>query len=531
MIQHYLNRFKSGCAILLWMFLATGCMASGTMYLGAAQNLAEDDGTTDGGADDGGDDAPATLTSSSDPFPADMGFASPTERTAEGETVDGSGQRDRIATMLDPDDIADCAVEFSLDAALTNDGCYGPNINYTNHPDSGVASTNGQLPGGDFGFAMSTGAGSTQSCATAQFNRVMDSVSTQMGSVLETMAGLICIAKVNGIELPQDAGVRVDLTLAAIEAYDENDIDFDIEQAVIKREPEDIGEDPVFTMGFTGSTVDGQGRTRDVMIVMRHMPLEESGATYVGKVAFTISLNTNDKPGNCMMGALTGSTQAVSIAYERSSASEIVQEMRRAEFCGISPDPFVSADNFTVDLDKKFDAVLRPSGWGNNAHIAQFVYDPDSETGEYRYAWQAGMFDSHTRVLNLYITNTGTGKAHNGYGPQIASDVGVGSIDRMICNWAGPGNNHTGIAKAQQQTFMLNNTTHLYTPTSSNITYAPTNTCDTTGKNAFNQNFTYSTQDLSLNVNGTAVTNNLVPLSEIDMNPFVPPVDVDGDDQ
>ena len=45
----------------------------------------------------------------------------------------------------------------------------------------------------------------------------------------------------------------------------------------------------------------------------------------------------------------------------------------------------------------------------------------------------------------------------------------------MICNWAGPGNQHTGITKLQKQTMTM--TGGKFVVGTNNITYTPSNDC------------------------------------------------------
>ena len=50
----------------------------------------------------------------------------------------------------------------------------------------------------------------------------------------------------------------------------------------------------------------------------------------------------------------------------------------------------------------------------------------------------------------------------------------------MICNWAGPGNSKTGVAKIQRQKLSYDSTANVWESIQDNITFAPTISCDFT---------------------------------------------------
>ncbi len=169
---------------------------------------------------------------------------------------------------------------------------------------------------------------------------------------------------------------------------------------------------------------------------------------------------------------------------------------------------WVSESDFTTNIT---------SGWQNNANYLLANYDPSTGVGSYQYAWQAGSGDSHSRVFNASITNSDSvtsGVAYFGFGPNMSSSSGLGTMSGMICNWAGPSNSHTPISKVQKQTMTSNGT--LFSATTSMITYDPVNSCDS---NTSGFSFTGSS--------GTAITadtttNNLVDVSEVSTNVTAP---------
>ena len=108
--------------------------------------------------------------------------------------------------------------------------------------------------------------------------------------------------------------------------------------------------------------------------------------------------------------------------------------------------------------------------------------NPVSGAGHYSYSWQAGVNDSHSRVLNVGLNDFDPmdGVAWYGYGQSFDNGAqDAGQINGFICNWAGPGNNHTLLNMAQRQSLIYSAATDQFVVSDggSNITYAPTVAC------------------------------------------------------
>lgn len=494
------------------------------------------------------------LTSS---FPADLIVASPTgDRDTSSSSVsrvsrqltDEDGSPDdlisgqvELAEILAGETITDCDFNLNLTTSTSRAVCYGPTLNYTGHPDAALRDADtadstvaedddGQLPGGDLGLWVESVTSTGEACASAQINAVVGGISSQVNSAIFAMASMVCIARVNGLEVPDAEDETLTLTSQVDSGFTTNGVDFDVTSASLERDDDDADGNKVFIANLVGTATDADGDTQTVTIRLKHVPRNAENTVYRGKLSYTIATNNGEKFGNCGTGSLTGSTDAVSIAYEKSSSTVLTQELHGGNFCGVNADPYESATNFTVDASKKFSATTDPDGWGNNFNLGMMVYNPINGAGDFRYSWQAGPNDANTRVLNVGIDASATdedditGCAWFGYGPDIAAD-GVGDIDRMICNWAGPGSSHTGQELAQEQCLSLSDD-GIFTATSSNITYAPTNSCNSSGT-VNGIAFTYSAPDLGTSVNGTAVNHNLVDLDEVDMAAYTAPTDVD----
>lgn len=278
-----------------------------------------------------------------------------------------------------------------------------------------------------------------------------------------------------------------------------------VTSAVVYRDA-DVGGTRVYR--YTLSATQG---TKTYTLRTKHNPQDATDSTYRGKISVKVG-DTSVKTGNCTPSTATGSQQALSMAYEKTSATAAKYLVKSAEFCGFDADPFVSGTNFSVDFTKTWAASTREKGWGNNANYFLAAFDPSKFTGQFYYAWQAGLGDSHTRTLNLVLSGTSTvvtGNAFFGYGPTIQS--APGGIDGMICAWTGPGSSHATVSYAQRQNISVTAPATMFSATASYINYDPVTsaTCDTATAMIMTWNAGAASRDAS-----TAVSN-LVPLAEV----------------
>ena len=77
----------------------------------------------------------------------------------------------------------------------------------------------------------------------------------------------------------------------------------------------------------------------------------------------------------------------------------------------------------------------------------------------------------------LRNADAATGDAYFGFGKTVGTTDG--EIDGMICNWAGPGNNHDPLPYAQHQPIKFDATVKgfIVGTAGSEITFAPTSNC------------------------------------------------------
>lgn len=463
--------------------------------------------------------AAAAATSSTSSFPTSFALSSPTNVDAAtlvgmelGENyysvtpfaADSVSATDSVASkvvkldaIVSADTAAECAIQLTL-ATSGNANCYGPTLTYSGHPDG--SPTSGSLPGGDLGIWSATDAGG-EACSAAELNARMRGVSSYVDLGLFTMASVLCVLKNDSQTLPA-AGASVDLTTLMSGKVTINGTAATVSAASISRSASDSGGQPVYTTSITAA----QSTNLSYNIRLKHIPSESSNATYKGKISVTISNSTGTRDGNCNDSTSQGTTEATSVSYEKSSSSNVKVMLKSAGYCAAAADPYVSATDYTVDLTKISSAGV-PAGWGGNGNYFSGEYDPTVGVGTYYYGWQAGKGDGNARVFNSLVSGSAgsrTGTAFFGFGAAITGASFAGKIDRMICNWAGPGNSHTGISKVQKQ--VITESSGKFIPSSSYIIYDPVTTCDSTN-GAF-----------SMTVNGVTTTADTTTSDLVDLS-------------
>lgn len=443
-------------------------------------------------------------------FPEEAAVSSPTAQTTATTSSFGL-QSEELRTLAEATDTADkkkaaltaildgatsdaCAININLYNSA-NANCYGPNLDYANHPD-GSGGT--QLPGGDLGL-LDAAETSGEACAAAELNARMKGVASQVDAAFFAVASLMCTARNANLSLPANAGESLDVTPSLSGKVTINGQAATVTAATLARDTDSNGK-PVYV-----STIRATFGSKSAFIRLKHIPAGlQDESTFTGKVSISLSDTVRESgfDGNCS-GSSGGQVDAASILYEKTLAGNLKYSLKSGNFCGSAADPFVSATNYSVNLPKTYAA--NNGGWGNNANILLADFVPSTGVGTYQYAWQAGRNDSHTRVLNVKISDATNAVAYFGFGP-AASTTSPGPISTMICNWAGPGNNHSGQAKVQKQVMTRGAT--FFTATTSNITYDPVNACESSSGT-----FTYNKVGQSA-VNASSTTSNLVNLTD-----------------
>lgn len=422
------------------------------------------------------------------PFPAGLAFASPlaasknatTARRLKGMFPDWlvpsahaggtytsafAASTKTLAGILDGTASVGSAFDsnaFGRKLQLTR--CYGPTMNYTNHPDGPPASS-GMLPQGDLGLWLETEPGTGEACAATELNSLFASDAYHAQAVL---VGLAKIANILGAGLPA-AGSSAS-ALAGMNALRLPGVTFTTASLALDA----TGRTWTYTLDFTTAG------PHAVAVTMSHTPGASANA-YTGQ--YTVKVDGEPPFPTCT----TASTvDALSATYTRTSATSLVLSSRRGTYCATSlaglPAATFGADGQLAPSQKV--SSTAPEGWGGNFGRFGASFNPESATlqGDYAYAWQAGPGDGYTRIFNLRL-NSGSadGEAFFGFGDDVATTDGT--IKGLICNWAGPGGARSlNTSYAQRQFVAFDAATGRWTQPvgGSDIRYAPTNSCSYT---------------------------------------------------
>jgi hypothetical protein len=423
--------------------------------------------------------------------------------SARAQRIDAllNGSVPVIATLVKPDRL----IQTDMDAP-----CYGPSLKYgTGHPDNPAALAD-ELPPGDVGIWTETDAASGDACAAAQMNARMKGAAQRGTQALRMLAVLARQAAATSGGLPAAGAAALDLTssMPSIPALTFKKAT--IVQSVAGTYAYEIQAE------LTHPT---SGRLHRIDMTLTHTTTTPS-EVYDGLLKYAITDRFTG--GNCPAtpgGSEHDVTWVGTLKYNKASSAALDVSHRSGMYCGAGS----AGGTLATDRGAAYasDGQLDPSsklngatgkGWANNFSRFAASFNPSTEAGRYVYVWQAGPNDNHGRTLQLTLQQalaSKTAVAHFGFGADIASATDAGIIQGMFCNWAGPGHGPKGAGNyasfAQRQSMALG--AAKWTASSSNILYAPTNTCkDTTSVSAWldrDDNGTIDGSDVPVNVSGT----------------------------
>jgi len=350
--------------------------------------------------------------------------------------------------------------------------CYGPQVNYANHPNGSGGS--GQFPTGDLGLWEAT-EGGTEACASAQINELMATTSIYIDTALMLEASAICLLDTAGTAIPSVGG-SADFTSDFETSLKVNNPSATATNASVTQTATDL-----FEYSFSGTT-DG-AKAYDVTIRIK----KTDASTYQGRIFGYFTTMNKD---------------AFSTTFSR-SGTDLKVRMVAGSWLGAAADSSIFSSGGDLIQDDSFHGSMN-----------QAIVDVNLDTlaGNLSYAWQAGSGDDKTRVFNAYTTVSGSdvsGCGFFGYGNDFEADYAsnTNAIDGFICNWAGPGNDHSMSStsgKAQKQCFQSDSSGVMAEVTGKRaITYAPNVACNDT--TAFTYDFPAHSAD--------GATNNLITLS------------------
>lgn len=444
-----------------------------------------------------------TNSETTEAFPSGLALASPTASGASNLSLSQgfvlkAATLESTGTFVDKKEALDTVVAAATDEACqvtlpstitqANPDCYGPTLDYCDHKDfdgvndagcdnrdsqNDIDDTDGddQLPNGDLGLWTATEG--DEACAAAKINDLVTSSSVQVDKALLMSASMICLLSRSGTALPSTDGDSVDMTSTLNTAIQENNPNITVTSASIENLADVTASDSTTHDAFkyTIVTTDSSSTpTVTVSTYLKHVPLDDTNATYVGRLWTETSHGAAGSERD---------RDALSLSYEK-EASSLLIKMSTATW------------QLSNDGEKLFNdnGSLNITG-GLDSDIAQTIIniDPSTGLGNFSYAWSAGS-DSHARIFNGFTNATGA-CGFFGYGDNwdVPTDTDPDAvIDGMICNWAGTGNNHGlpdadhGLGKAQKQCMTIDaNGAFALDTTRNKISYAPTVSCDGDG--------------------------------------------------
>lgn len=429
-------------------------------------------------------------------FPSDLVVTSPLaqkKKTTLNAAADEAGAADydskktQLEKLTTATTAASCVYKFAAAKSANKPTCYGPQLYYKNHPDyvAGTgggpfdAGVNGNLPGGDLGMWDAAEA-SGEACTAAKMNYEIGVVAEKVDMAINGLAMMMCVAAAQQQELPA-VGATSDYTSAVTTALTGQDIGATISTATLERLA-DLDGKAVYKSVMKATTTAGHV----VTVNMKHVRLDDENKTYKGKMWMSVvpsSTTTSNDP-------MASKTMALSILYHKASDTSVKYSLRQGNF---------SKENST-------DAKMFDSSYVANLPISNDGYswtlvdqNPTDGTGKVGYAWVAGTKTENVRsfVANVTKDSAGTksGTGYAGFGDtmeNVLKDTTLKTfLDRMICNWAGPSNSHTG-AKFVQKQVMAMNTSGIFAASSSKISFVPRNSCGTSADTSPNGTFSYS---------------------------------------
>ena len=449
-------------------------------------------------------------------------------RTSSSEisdTSDPKKHKDKVARLqavLNSDDINQChkAIPKKMKGSGGSVSCFGPELAYVNHPSDDTS--DGTLPTGDLGIWTAYSDNTTEeACSVGQMNMLLRKVGRKVDLAMGITAMMICAAKNDGLKKPAVDGAALDVTASVAKTkVKEKRGGMVITSATLKRSTVASTGKKKYSSKITGSfsytLEDGTTDNQSFAIKFQHVP--DTDSTESVKAGEGLVEMWQEQDGTDQNCGTEGFDVVTSVAYKNTSDNLSFRAVK-AKFADnmTSDDYFNSSDGEVVGISAQESST--GSGWCADLNVVRANIDKDG-FGKVGYAWQAGKGDGFTRTFNIKTVynsaDNQTGNAYFGFNPHPDNSTGTlkyrtTNIDRMICNWAGPGQdiNRAGVAKVQRQQLSFDSTNNVWKSSSDNISFAPTNDCNF--DNATNTSTTFGGS-------GASITNNLVDNSTYQTN-------------
>ncbi len=381
--------------------------------------------------------------------------------------------------------------------SYTAANCYGPRVAYALHDDSSTApKESGGLPGGDVGMWLDRNGDQATGtpCAAAQLGALMLPVKSRANASLMLGARMVALA-LAGSGMPTTATSK-SLT-SEFQTFMNGVMPSGTTAIVTLAGITNNGSDSYtyqWRVSFTGG-----GQTRWLVVKLTHT---KTSTGFEGLLQYGSSELNQVASRRDSCGASDFTADIGTLKYKKLSAtSEIQFSVREAPYCVTNSDELVTdfstfvALNGDGELDPTKTTASQANGWDQvGGGFKRFAanFNAGTGAGNYLFAWQAGIEDSHSRMFAVNGSYNSTTeqrdlKAFFGFAPNMATTTNPGNLGALICNWAGPGNSHSpSHNRFQSQTLKLTSSAtdwefHTDAATSSRVRFAPTNSCTLAG--------------------------------------------------
>lgn len=425
-------------------------------------------------------------------LPLSTSHAAPS-RVPEGKSL--SDFIDRVASGGRVPDASSLPWSVFFDSYVAAN-CYGPSVAYLGHDDAGTGPSGGTLPSGDTGMWLSRNGDQTtgKPCSAAQLDALVNPVKRRTNATLLLGARMKALA---GSSMPA-SGSSLDLTSAFNTFFQtllSNGATATVSSATITNNA------GTYTYLLDTSLTASSATRRIVMKVVHN----GTSSNFNGLASYLVSNSSN----TCAAG-VGRLINVGTLRYTKASSTEISRSVREAPYCANAS---VIGSDFSTVAALTSDGELDPTqtgsatdsatstGWsqtGGGFKRFGSTINPSTHEGNYKFAWQAGIGDSHSRMFAMNVsynsaTEVRTGKAFFGFsGPMSSTTSSALNLQGMICNWAGPQNVHTPNTRFQYQKIVLGASSTEWDISSdagsNKLSYAPSNNCNSSSGMTFDVN-------------------------------------------
>jgi hypothetical protein len=430
-----------------------------------------------------------------EPQPPVGGGASPT-------SYDYLSKAAKLKAVLTATTLEACAAAIPSEMNLAQGNiahasCFGPTTRFTTHPDQpgpyNDPGADGKLLVGDTGlmFDYADMASSGQACSAQVVNNAMHNVGTYADTAIGMQALVACAGRLAAVERPI-AGETKDM-IGYLSGLSTTGKPYTITAASM--EATTSGAKTIYITRISGTVSDNPRNilNRDFTLSVYHVPQDSNAETYKGVAQFMVEDFDPITPNN------SGKDAYISLAYDWTGSAlnyRYRQVMKTA------------ADGTFSDTTKELavPTTETPSTW-TEITVQNDAYG----FGKLAFTWRTG----DMLVFNATTSRDGTATTYFGHkagSSDLPGSTTFQTAAGMKCYSRNPAPNGANAFKdyVQQQTMTLNTTTGIWEMATSNISYAPTLSCDLAAGYSFD---VFQEGLNSWSTHPGPLTNNLIPLT------------------